>query len=127
MHPGSTERQAGMPIVFAPAMASCSHASHGADCFPSALSCVRYGAHCLCSAHSCVSCSNHCFCSDTVTTCQHTDLCEDPCPGLLVLREAEGAAPLVPLPPGGPVHPPSDVQRRGAVMHPIVLSMDIQL
>ena len=41
--------------------------------------------------------------------------CEDPRFGLPVLRENEGNATLVLLPPGGPVHPPSDVQMHGSL------------
>ena len=44
-----------------------------------------------------------------VTACRHACWCEDQSSGSLLPGDGEGAAPLVPLPPMGPLYPSSDV------------------
>ena len=48
-------------------------------------------------------------------------------PGLLIPREEEGVATLVPLPPVGPGHLPSVVYRYGSVIFPVMLCRDLLL
>ena len=51
----------------------------------------------------------HIIFAPTASPCSHVCQGEDPCPVLLLLGEVEWAASLVPLPPQGPVHPPSHI------------------